>query len=82
MKFSIAALGVILLAGFPGLASAADKMTDAQIQEKLKADGYTNVQITEHGREHVDVKATKDGKTEKLAVNPKTGAVTPDNDND
>ena len=57
-------------------------MTDAQIQEKLKADGYTNVQITEHDKDHVDVKATKNGKTEKLAVNPQTGAVTPDTDND
>jgi hypothetical protein len=82
MKYFTAALGVILLAGAPGLAFAADKMTDAQIQEKLKADGYTNVQITEHDRDHVDVKATKNGKTEKLAVNPQTGAVTPDTDND
>jgi hypothetical protein len=82
MKISTAALGVILLTGLPGVVFAADKMTDAQIQEKLKADGYTNVQITEHDRDHVDVKATKNGKTEKLAVNPQTGAVAPDNDND
>jgi hypothetical protein len=67
---------------FAGTGIAADKMTDAQIQEKLKADGYTNVQITEHDKDHVDVKATKNGKTEKLAVNPQTGAVTPDTDND
>jgi hypothetical protein len=82
MKISTAALGVILLTGLPGVVFAADKMTDAQIQEKLKADGYTNVQITEHDRDYVDVKATKNGKTEKLAVNPQTGAVAPDNDND
>jgi hypothetical protein len=30
-------------------------MTDAQIQEKLKVDGYTNVQITEHDKDYVDV---------------------------
>jgi hypothetical protein len=82
MKISTAALGVILLTGLPGVVFAADKMTDAQIQAKLKADGYTNVQITEHDRDHVDVKATKNGKTEKLAVNPQTGAVAPDTDND
>ena len=82
MRFSIAALGVVLLTGVPGLAFAADKMTDAQIQEKLTADGYTNIKITEHDKNHVDVKATKNGKTEKLAVDPKTGAVTPDTDND
>jgi len=28
---------MLLLTGLPGLAFAADKMTDAQIQEKLKA---------------------------------------------
>jgi hypothetical protein len=54
----------------------------AQIQQKLKADGYTNVQVTDHDKDHIDVKATKNGKTEKLAVNPATGAVTPDDDKD
>ena len=95
MKLSSAALYVTLLAALPGLAFAADTagggratrvqatpMTDAQIQKKLTADGYTNVQITEHDKNHVDVKATKNGKTEKLAVDPKTGAATPDTDND
>jgi hypothetical protein len=82
MKISTAALGVIVLTGLPGVVFADDKMSDAQIQEKLKADGYTNIQITEHDRDHVDVKATKNGKTEKLAVNPQTGAVAPDKDND
>ena len=82
MKFSTAALGVTLLLGSSVLAFAADKMTDAQIQEKLKADGYTNVQIIEHDKNHIDVKAMKNGKIEKLAVNPQTGAVTPDTDND
>jgi hypothetical protein len=97
MKLSSATLCLILLlAASPGLASAAEtadlgglattvqatRMTDAQIQEQLKADGYTNVQITEHDKDHVDVKAKKNGKTEKLAVNPQTGAVTPDTDND
>jgi hypothetical protein len=72
MKFSTAALGVILLAGAPGLAFAADKMTDAQIQEKLKADGYTSVQITERDKDHVDIKAMTTGKTENLAINTKT----------
>ena len=83
MKIPMIALGVVLLAGSPGLVFAAsDTMTDAQIQQKLKADGYTNVQITEHDKDHIDVKATKNGKTEKLAVNPQTGAVMPDTDND
>jgi Peptidase propeptide and YPEB domain len=73
----------ILLATLPGLAFAAgNKMTDAQIQQKLQSEGYTNIQITEHAKDHVDVKAAKNGKAEKLAVNPETGAVKPDEDND
>ena len=83
MKISSAILCLTLLAAVPGLAFAAEtRMTDAQIQQKLKADGYTNVQVTDHDKDHVDVKATKNGKTEKLAVNPQTGAVTPDDDKD
>ena len=83
MKISMATLAAVLLAASQGLALAAgDKMTDAQIQQKLQSEGYTNVQITEHAKDHVDVKATKNGKTEKLAVNRETGTVKPDNDND
>jgi pyruvate/2-oxoacid:ferredoxin oxidoreductase beta subunit len=88
MKFSSATLCLTLLAALPGLAFAAEttaqatRMTDAQIQQKLKADGYTNVQVTDHDKDHIDVKATKNGKTDKLAVNPVTGASMPDNDND
>ena len=57
-------------------------MTDAQIQQKLQSEGYTNVQITEHDKGHIDVMATKNGKAEKLAANPQTGAVMPDTDKD
>jgi Peptidase propeptide and YPEB domain len=83
MKISMATLAAVLLAASQGLALAAgDKMTDAQIQQKLQSEGYTNVQITEHAKDHVDVKATKNGKTEKLAVNRETGTVKSDDDND
>jgi hypothetical protein len=79
----MATLAAVLLAASQSLALAAgDKMTDAQIQQKLQSEGYTNVQITEHAKDHVDVKATKNGKTEKLAVNRETGTVKPDDDND
>jgi ferritin-like metal-binding protein YciE len=81
-KISTATFAV-LLAASPGLALAAgEQMTDAQIQQKLQSEGYTDVRITEHAKDHVDVKATKNGKAEKLAVNPKTGDVKPDEDND
>ena len=55
---------------------------DTQIKQKLASDGYTNVQITGRHGNHVDVTATKNGKAEKLAVNPETGVATPDTDKD
>lgn len=96
MRFSTAILGTIFLAGSSGLALAAGTtatagsataaqatmMTDAQVQQKLQSEGYTNVQVTKHDENHIDVKATKNGKAEKLAVNPQTGAVMPDTDKD
>ena len=57
-------------------------MTDEQIRQSLESQGYTNVRITEHGKTHVDATAMKDGKQAKLAVNPQTGQVSPDNDKD
>lgn len=33
-------------------------MTDAQIQQKLQSEGYTNVQITGHDNNGIDVTAT------------------------
>jgi hypothetical protein len=82
MRLSAFAFGAILLAGMPGLGFAQTPMTDAQIQQKLESQGYTNVKITEHDKSHIDVTATKNGKTEKLAVNKTTGAVTEDEDKD
>lgn len=83
MRLSTATLGVILLAGSSGLAFAqATPVTDAQIQQKLQSEGYTHVQVTKHDKDHIDVTATKDGKAEKLAVNPQTGALMQDTDND
>ncbi len=80
MKPMIAVLSAILLLGSAGLSFAA--MTDAQIQQNLQAQGYTNIKIGEHDRGHVDVTASKNGTIEKLAVDPQTGAVKPDTDED
>jgi hypothetical protein len=96
MKPSSAILCQTLLAALPGLALTAEtkataelvttvqgtRMTDAQVRQKLKADGYTDIQITARDRDHVEVRATKNGNTEKLAINAITGAVMPDNEND
>lgn len=87
-----AALSALLVLGPAGLASAAGNqstkgsgasaMSDAQIKQKLESEGYSNVQIKEHDKNHVDVTATKNGKSEKLAVNPQTGQSTADTDED
>ena len=73
-------LSAALLAASASVAFGA--MTDAQIQQKLQADGYTNVKVGDHDKSHIDVTATKNGKMEKLAVDPQTGAVKPDTDED
>jgi hypothetical protein len=57
-------------------------MTDAQIRQKVESEGYTNVRITDHDKNHVDVSAAEGGKTAKLVVNPPSGQVTPDTDKD
>ena len=78
MRLPVAILGATLLAGSSGLAFAQGMMTDAQIQQKLQSEGYANVQVKKHDKDHIDVTAMKNGKAEKLAVNPQTGAVMPD----
>ena len=80
MKLLIAVVTAVCLAWSAGSSFAA--MTDTEIQQKLQGQGYTNIQIREHDKNHVDVTATKNGKVEKLAVDPQSGALKPDTDND
>ena len=96
MKIASATFCLTVLAGVSSLAFAteavgtaglattvqATAMTDAQIQRRLQANGYTNVQVTDHDKDHIDVRATNDGKTEKLGINSQTGAAMPDTDDD
>lgn len=91
-RLAATTVGVLMLLGTASLALAAEKqstsgagastMSDSQIKQKLESEGYSNVQIKEHDKGHVDVTATKNGKTEKLAVNPQTGQAMPDTDKD
>lgn len=81
MRLSTFALGATLLAGTSWAALAQD-MTDAQIQQKLQADGYTNIGTLKREKGHIDATATKNGQTVKLAIDPKTGAAMPDTDKD
>jgi outer membrane protein assembly factor BamA len=95
MKFFATALCVLLLSGAEAALAAGDQgatgsptaaqtmeKVDAQIKQKLESQGYANIQITGRDKGHIDVTATKNGKTEKLAVNPETGVATPDTDED
>jgi hypothetical protein len=81
-KFAVimATIGIILV---PGLAfSQSAPPTDSQITQSLESQGYSNIQISRHERSHIDVRATKSGKTERLAVNPQTGQISADTDKD
>jgi hypothetical protein len=96
MRYCTTLLGAAFLAGSTGIAMAASDhdasapaikvqattMTDAQVRQKLEGQGYTNVRITEHDKSHIDVIAVRNGKSEKLAVDPQSGQVTPDTDKD
>jgi hypothetical protein len=73
-----AGAGILLLASTAAFA----QLSDIDVKSAVEAKGYKNVRITHHDKDHVDVRATKDGKTVKLAVDPQTGAVKPDTDKD
>jgi hypothetical protein len=73
-----AGAAILLLTSTAALA----QLSDVDIKAAVEAKGYTNVKITDHDKDHVDVTATKDGKTVKLAVDPQTGQVRPDTDKD
>ncbi len=81
MKTLLGAALMSALIAAPGVAFA-QQVSDAQIKQNLESQGYSNIQISRHEASHVDVTASKNGKTEKLAVNPKTGQVPMDTDKD
>jgi len=76
MRTSLSSFGVLLLL-ISANSSLAAELTDAQIQQKLQAEDYTDIHITGRRYGDVYVTATKDGKTEKLAVKPQSGEVMP-----
>ena len=61
---------------------AGDKpVTEAQIRDKLEADGYANVLILRQ-RRTFEAMAAKDGKVAKFLVNAATGRLVTDDDDD
>ena len=81
MKNIVVSAVALALIGASSLAFA-QIVSDQQIRQTLESQGYSNIRISRHEKSHVDVTGTKGGKVEKLAVNPKTGQISPDTDND
>ena len=47
-------------------------VTELQVREKLRAEGYTNIQVM-RGADYFEITASKDGKPAALAVDAATG---------
>jgi hypothetical protein len=61
---------------------AGDKpVTEGQIREKLQSEGYSNVQIVRRGA-YFEAVGLKDGKTDKLVVDARTGRLADDDEDD
>src|SRR3954452_20419384 len=83
----VSSAGMTIATGGDHAAGSATKvqattMTDTQIRQPPEAQGYTDVRSRERYKDHMVVTAAKDGKPEKLAVNPQSGQVTPDTGDD
>ena len=56
-------------------------ITVAQVQDKLRSEGWLNVQIAEQGR-YLEIAGSKDGQSRKLMVDSLTGRLIADEDDD
>jgi hypothetical protein len=57
---------------------AAGDLTADQVKAKLEAAGYTNVKEIRREAKHFDAEATKDGQKVYLDIDAKTGAISPE----
>ena len=73
-------LGLVMAGG--SSVALAQGLSDQQIQQRLQGQGNSDIHISRHEKSHIDVRATKNGRAERLAVNPQTGAISPDTDNE
>jgi len=79
-----AGLGVLIAtAGDEGeIFIASDQpITVAQVQEKLRSQGWLNVQINEQGR-YLEIAGSKDGQPRKMMVDGLTSRLIADDDDD
>ena len=75
-------LGVLIAtAGDEGeiLITSDQPITVAHVQEKLRSEGWLNIQITEQGR-YLEIAAAKDGQARKMMVDTLTGRLIADDD--
>jgi hypothetical protein len=68
-------LGVLWPAGKALVAQvvAAPQLSDSELQGRLQAQGFSNLQNLRHEGNRVIVTATRDGQTGQLTVDPRTG---------
>ena len=79
-------LGIVMAAQSQGPAfiPGDQPVTEQQVQQKLQSDGWSNIQVTRQGR-YITAIASKDGQSNKIAVDSQTGrlrAADDDDDND
>jgi hypothetical protein len=80
----LAAMGVLIATAQPrgAIFIAGDKpVTESQVREKLRSDGYANVLIVRQGN-YFEAMGSKDGKTGKVVVDARTGRLADDDDDD
>ncbi|MCB4806456.1 hypothetical protein QO001_006438 [Methylobacterium brachiatum] len=75
----VTAAGVTALTA--GVLTAAT-VDEPKIRQYLEAQGYSDIRIVKTEGDHVDVTAVKNGKSEKLDVDPQTGKSKPEDDDD
>lgn len=78
LLFVPAAVAVLVLPGATAIISrtfAGTPLPDREIQSRLQAQGYSNIQNLQHEGNRVVVTATKEGLTGQFAVDPTTGKV-------
>lgn len=80
----LAATGVLIATAQPrgAVFIAGDRpVTEAQVRDKLQAEGYSNVQILRQG-DYFEALGSKDGKAGKVVVDSRTGRLADDDDDD
>jgi hypothetical protein len=76
-------LGIVMAAQNQGPAFIAgdQPVTEAQVQQKLQSEGWSNIQGAREGR-YITAIASKDGQSSQIAVDSQTGRLRANGDDD